>query len=140
MVIDARAVLKDKIVLAGAAMVFSVLGGAGWVLFGDSSSSDEMKAGQRYTHLHCPACRYEIDCNPAKVSKTCESCEKNTYTPTNGSTPGGGVGRWSRLVLYLLFATLLLQGLAFLSVHRLRVLRQAAHKAGSRRLLGLPLL
>jgi hypothetical protein len=135
----AAAVLADKFVLAGAALVLSVVGAMAWALFGNGAWPGESSAGPRYTHMHCPECGDEAPYSPAVVGKRCVSCSKGTYEPTFGSVrEGGGVGRRGKVIPFVLVSAVLVQGLALLAAHRLRLRRQAAHRAGSRLLCICP--
>jgi Zn finger protein HypA/HybF involved in hydrogenase expression len=135
--VDARALLRDKVVLAGTALVLSALVVAAWFLFAGSGLFEKNKDGPRYTHMHCPECWDESTLTPALVGKVCPSCNKGKYTPTVGSVleGGGSLTPAAKVVIFLLLTALLLQGLAFLVVQRLRALRRAAAEVVNRKLV-----
>jgi hypothetical protein len=131
--VDARAVLKDRMVLAGAALVLATLGTSGWLLFG----ADFGENAVRFTHMHCSECRDEVAFDGRKVGTTCVSCGQGTYTATAGSILDGGeaLSAGGKALVFLLVAAVLLQGLVYLGVIRLRALRRAEEEARNQMLV-----
>ena len=134
--VQGRVILEDRIVLAGAALVLMVLGGMTWLLFADYLFP-KADAELHYTHMHCPECGEEIPYNTALEGEPCVACQKGNYLPTVGPFQEGKkkASLGTRLVIFFLFAGLLGEGLAFLSIWRLGRLRQDAAKAESRLLI-----
>jgi len=135
--IGIEALRKDRYVLGGAALVLLILGMTGWMLFGDGGDSDRPGTGTRYTHMHCSECGDEVPYTAAVARKPCVSCGKGTYLPTVGSVQEtGGLGSpGAKIVFVLLLAAFLIQGLAFLGVWRLRVLRKSVEEVQNRKLV-----
>ena len=117
--VQGRVILEDRIVLAGAALVLMVLGGMTWLLFADYLFP-KADAELHYTHMHCPECGEEIPYNTALEGEPCVACQKGNYLPTVGPFQEGKkkASLGTRLVIFFLFAGLLGEGLAFLSIWR----------------------
>src|SRR4051812_41163496 len=113
------AVFKDRPAVGGGAAVLLLVGTAAWFLFGGSVSTGGKAPTARFTHMQCQECGEEVPFVPSLANKPCAGCGRGVYTLTVGSVAMGAAG--SRLVVLLLIALSLLQGLALWWIHRWRV-------------------
>jgi hypothetical protein len=129
---DMRGIFKDRTVLVAAALVLAALAATAWLLFGGAE-----EAAASYTHMHCSACQEEFPYIARLAGSHCAICENGTYTPTVGSVKdgAGAIGAAARVVVFVLVAAVLLQGLAYLAVVRSRALREEKAAARQRTLL-----
>jgi len=131
--IETPGLFQDRWVLAGTAVVLPALVFSAWLLFGDNGGGENEPA-KRFTHLHCSVCREEVPYNPRLDGQTCGSCESGIYLPTVGSIQDDDdtLSPGARVVVFLLIAAVLLQGLAYVTVVRLRARRRAAAEVRNR--------
>jgi hypothetical protein len=120
--------LQDKLIIATTLGILLVLGGTAWLLFGSKAGENEKQ--KRLTHMHCSVCGEEIAYNPRAVDEPCAACGSGAYVPTSGSFQGKEekLSQTGKVFVYLLLAVVLLQGLAYVSVSRLRRMRQAVEE------------
>jgi hypothetical protein len=129
---DMNGILKDRLVLVAAALVLTALAATGWLLFvGAEAATDS------YTHMHCSACQEEFPYIARLAGSHCAVCENGNYISTVGSVKDGAgtVGVAARVVVFVLVAAVLLQGLTYLAVVRSRALHEEKAAARQRTLL-----
>jgi hypothetical protein len=132
--VDARMLLKDRLVVASAALLVLLLGLSAWVLFGGSVSGEESGSARRFTHMHCSACREEMAYDPKGVGQTCGTCGGGVYVATVGSLDDqdNSLSSTGKVWVFLLLAAVLLQAAAYVTVARWRRLRHAAEEFHNR--------
>jgi hypothetical protein len=136
--IDAEALLTDKVALARAALVLAILAGTAWWLFGGNESAEGENTPLRYTHMHCSACKEEVPYNPRQVGKPCEACDAGgVFVATVGSLEEqtNSEGILTKVIVLAVVGAVLMQGWLYLSVLRLRGMRTAAAAARDRTLV-----
>jgi hypothetical protein len=126
--VDARMLLKDRLVIGSGALVVLFLGLAAWQLFGGSDAEADNDPGKHFTHMHCSACKEEMAYDPRGVGQTCAMCGAGVYVATVSSLEDQeeSLSVTGRIWVYLLFAAVLLQALAYITVAHWRRLRRAA--------------
>lgn len=131
--VDLRTVLKDPIFLAGTAFSLSVLVFAGWILFRPVPAT-RLPAPQVPTRLHCPACGEEVPYDASLLGQPCQSCDSGegyvVSTPSDANS-----ARKGRSVVFLVLASLLVEGAIFLAVGRYRHHSRSASREANRRLV-----
>jgi hypothetical protein len=88
--------------------------------------------------MHCRLCKEGMPYNPQVVLKACPNCgSKEPFVTTVGSIHEGAEeqGGAGKTVLFVLAGSLLLEGLVYLGVVRVRKLRWEAAAAWNRRLV-----
>ncbi len=77
--------------------------------------------------MHCPVCEEEYPYNPQAASLKCGSCGHGGFIATAGpfKEAGEDKGIWTKLILFTLVASILVQGWAYVAVLRLKALRRA---------------
>jgi DNA-directed RNA polymerase subunit RPC12/RpoP len=106
-----------------------LLSGLAWLLFG--SSARYVDGQPVYTHMHCPICQEELPYVKRLDGTECPECGQGAvYVPTFGSIKEGTAAGplAARIVVFVVVAAVLIQGLAFLAMRRDRLQRQAEEK------------